>query len=68
MYTPLELIATILLGVIILNLQLKWEQGVGTLLIVSGLVIVLYAKRLEMKRKEMIDDESHILKESKSSH
>jgi drug/metabolite transporter (DMT)-like permease len=66
-YTPLELIVTIILGVILLNLQITWQQGVGTILIITGLLIVLYAKRLEKKRNELLDDEETHLQESHSS-
>jgi len=54
-YTPLELVSTVVLVVIVLKLELVWEQGVGSLLIVSGLVCVVYAKYVE-KREEETDE------------
>jgi len=53
-YTPLELLCTVILGILILNLQFKWQQGVGAGLIVLGLVAVIWAKRIEQQRKMQI--------------
>uniref|UniRef100_A0A6B2LE24 EamA domain-containing protein n=1 Tax=Arcella intermedia TaxID=1963864 RepID=A0A6B2LE24_9EUKA len=54
-YSPLELVATVLLGLIFLNLELKWVHGVGAVLIVSGLFIVLYAKHKEQMEEQKKD-------------
>jgi len=67
-YSPVEIIATIIFAIIILDVELEWQQGIGAGLIVGGLLVVLYAKKKEEKEEIQVEkiDEDDLVMEKRS--
>jgi len=55
-YSPIELICTVVGGLFILELKLKWQQGLGAALIIAGLLIVIYVKHKEANETSKLED------------
>jgi len=49
MYSPLELVSTVVMALFLLHVELVWQQYVGVPLVMVGLILVLYAKYKEEK-------------------